>query len=114
MSTSSHPLDSPLSAAVMSVQSQALAVSVDTYAEVARLGIGEQFPEAIALTSEIFGEFLIDISNDPEIDDCSYVTFNVRSDERGSFAKESEWIRRLPRCPTGAAGSFCLSIDIFE
>ena len=52
-------------------------VSAEMYAEVARLGLGEQFPEVIALTRELFGDFTIDISADPEIYNCSYVTFDV-------------------------------------
>ena len=91
-------------------------MSVEVYAEVARLGLGEDFPAAIALTREIFGDFSIDISMDPEIYNCSYVTFRVLADDPldGAFEKESEWIRRLPRCPRQASGTFCISVDYIE
>ena len=87
------------------------AVSDEVYAEVARLGLGEPFPEVIALTRELFGDFTIDISVDPEIYNCSYVTFVVRTDGtvEEMVRKESEWIRRLPRWPTQAPGSFCIN-----
>jgi hypothetical protein len=74
------------------------AVPAEVYTEVVRLGIGSQLPEVIALTRELFGEFTIDISHDPEIFSWSYVTFNVRVADSSdkAFQKESEWIRRLP------------------
>jgi hypothetical protein len=67
MSTSSHPLDTPIPAAALLVTPQDPAVPVEVYAEVARLGIGEQFSEVIALTREIFGDFTIDISEDRDL-----------------------------------------------
>jgi len=116
MSTSSQSYDAAIPQAVFPVQPQDRAVSAEVYAEVARLGIGEQFPEVIALTREVFGDFAIDVSEDAEIYNCSYVTFHVRSDDTldNAFAKESEWIRRLPRCPTQAQGSFCISVDFSD
>jgi hypothetical protein len=84
---------------------------VTIYAAVAHLGLAEQFAEVIALTRELFGDFTIDISVDPEIYNCSYVTFVVRTEGtvEEMVRKESEWIRRLPRCPTQAPGSFCIN-----
>jgi hypothetical protein len=91
-------------------------VSAEVFAEVARLGLGEQFPAEIALTRELFGDFTIDISEDPEIYNCSYVTFKVRAEDPFDRAleKESEWIRRLPRCPTQVPGSFCINLHFVE
>jgi hypothetical protein len=113
MSISSKSLDSSDSVSAVPVPSTMLA---EVFAEVARLGIGEQLPEVIALTRELFGEFTIDISEDPEIHNCSYVTFNVRAEDsyNKAFERESEWIRRLPRRPTQAPGSFCLNVDFIE
>ncbi len=75
--------------------------------------LAAQLPEVIALTRELFGEFTIDISDDPEIFNCSYVTFSVRAKDPSdkAFQRESEWIRRLPRCPTQAPGSFCINVN---
>jgi hypothetical protein len=92
MSTSSH---SPvISSPAVAVPQQPLdpAVRSAIYTEVARLGLGEQFPAAIALTREIFGDFTIRISADPEIHECNYVTFHVRcGDASGNmFEKETE------------------------
>ena len=111
MSTSSHPLDTSIPAAAIPVPPQDPAVPAEVYAEVARLGLGEHFPAAIALTREIFGEFTIDISVDPEIYNCSYVTFNVGSGDTHDnvLAKESEWFSRV-RWPSQAVGSFCLNV----
>jgi len=116
MSTSSRPLATSIPAVAIPVPPRDPAVPVEVYAEVARLGIGEQFPEVIALTRELFGDFTIDISVDPEIYNCNYVTFNVRAKDScdRAFEKESEWIRRLPRWPTQAPGSFCISVDFVE
>ena len=89
-------------------------VSAEVVAEVARLGLGEQFSEVILLTQELFGDFTIVISEDAEIYNCSYVTFVVRAEGTVDDAvqKESEWIRRLPCWPTQAVGSFCISVNI--
>ena len=116
MSTSSHPLETSIPAAAIPVPQRDPAIPAEVYAKVARLGIGEQFPEVAALTRELFGDFTIDISEDPEIYHCSYVTFNVRAEDchDRAFKKESEWIGRLPRCPTQAPGSFCINIDFVE
>ncbi len=86
------------------------------HSEIARLGIAEQFPKVVALTRELFGDFTVSMFDDPEIHDCVYVTFKVRCGDSpdAAFAKESEWIRRLPRCPSQATGSFCLDIDFTE
>ncbi len=113
MSTSAHPLDISVHAAATPVPRQDGAVPAEVYEEVARLGIGAQLPEVIALTRELFGEFTIDISDDPEIFNCSYVTFSVRAKDPSdkAFQRESEWIRRLPRCPTQAPGSFCINVN---
>jgi hypothetical protein len=116
MSTSSQSFEVEIPQAAVAMQPHASVVPAEVYAEVARLGIGEQLPAVIGLTREVFGDFAIDISDDAEIPNCSYVTFRVRSDEplEEAFAKESEWIRRLPRCPTQAPGSFCISVDISD
>ena len=116
MSTSSHPLDTSIPAVAIPVSPQDPAVPVKVYAEVARLGIGEQFSEVIALTRELFGDFTIDISEDPEIYNCNYVTFNVCAEGScdRAFQKETEWIRRLPRCATQSLGSFCINVDFVE
>ena len=77
-----------------------LAVPAEVYAEVARLGLGEHFPAAVALTRELFGDFTIDISVD-------HVTFNVRSSGTlgpGFCKKEFEWVSRSP-------GSFGLKVS---
>ena len=113
MSISSRSIDSSGAMPAVPLSS---AVSAEVFAEVARMGLGEQFPEVIALTRELFGAFTIDISVDPEIYHCSYVTFNVRAEDSydRAFEKESEWIRRLPRCPTQVPGSFCISVEFVE
>ena len=87
-----------------------LGVSAEVSAEVARLGIGEQFPEVIALTRELFGDFTIDISEDPEIYNCIYVSFEVivRGTIEDCVQRTSEWHDRLPHCPSQSPGSFCL------
>jgi hypothetical protein len=89
------------------------AVPWEIYAGIARLGIGDQLAEVIALTRELFGDFTIDITEDPEIYNCSYVTFHVRSPETMErvLEKETEWFCRLPRTPTQAPGSYCISVD---
>lgn len=111
MNTLSNMLDTSLPAVAVSVPSQDPTIPAELHAEIARLGLGEAFPEAIALTREIFGDFTIVISEDPEIHNCSYVTFKVQSSDTldDAFAKESDWIRRV-RWPTQAAGSFCINI----
>lgn len=116
MSTPSPLLDASTPALPTVVQPPAPAAALEIYSEVARLGIGEQFPEVIALTRELFGDFTIKISEDPEIQDCTFVTLVVRTGDAldEAFAKESEWIRRLPRCPTTAPSSYCLHIDFVE
>jgi hypothetical protein len=116
MSTSSHPLDTAIPDAAIRVSPQDPAVPAEVYAEVDGLGIGEQFPEVIALTRELFGDFRVDISVDPEIYNCTYVTFNIRAEDsyESAFEKESEWIRRLPRRPTQAPGSFCINVDFVK
>ena len=113
MSTSTDPLDTLVHTVAIALLRQDPAVPAEVYAEVARLGIDAQLPEVIALTRELFGHFTVDISVDPEIHDWSYVTFNVRVEDScvDAFQKESEWIRRLPRCPTQAPGSFCISVN---
>ena len=77
----------------------------------ARLGLGDDFPAAIALTRELFGDFIIQISADPEINNCSYVTFNVQTREsvESALERECEWFRRV-RWPTEAEGGFCLNV----
>ena len=109
MSISSQSLDSSAPQPAVPIPS---AVSAEVFAEVARLGLGEQFPEVIALTRELFGDFTIDISVDPEIYNCSYVTFKVHSASTldDVLIKESEWFRRV-RWPSQAVGSFCLDVD---
>ena len=116
MSTSSQSYDSTIPRAAMPVPPQDPVVSAEVFAEVARLGIGKQFLEAIALTREVFGDFAIKISEDAEVSYCSYVTFHVRCGDtvNEALAMESEWIRRLPRCPTQAPGSFCISVDFSD
>jgi hypothetical protein len=111
MSTSSHSLDASVPLPSTPVQSPDPLVSAEVFAAVARLGLGEQFPEVIALTRELFGDFTIEISEDPEIYNCSYVTFVVRTDGTVDemVQMESEWISRLPRWPTQAPGSFCIN-----
>ena len=118
MSISSRSLDTsdPVSAVPIALPAQPRdpavpAVPAEVYAEVARLGLAEQFPEVIELTRELFGDFTIEISVDPEIYNCSYVTFVVRTDGtvEEMVQKESAWIRRLPRWPTQAPGSFCIN-----
>lgn len=113
MSTTTHSLDTPSSLPLIPVGSLVVAIPVEIQDEVARLGLAEQFPQVVELTRELFGDFEIVISEDPEIPDCSYVSFEVRM--RGtveqSVQKNSEWIRRLPRCPTQAPGAFCLGIE---
>ena len=86
------------------------AVPAELYAEVARLGLGEQFPEVIALTRELFGDFTIDISVDPEIYNCTYVSFVVvvHGTIEDCVQRTSEWHRRLPHWPSQSPGSFCL------
>jgi hypothetical protein len=110
MSTSSHPLATSIPAAAKPVLPQDPAVPVEVYAEVARLGIGEQFPEVIALTREIFGDFTIDISEDPEIYNCIYVSFDVivHGAIEDCVERTSEWHCRLPHWPSQVPGSFCL------
>src|SRR5208337_3271387 len=81
MRSPSQAINTSFSATSVPVLAHDPAVTAEVYSEVARLGVGEQFPAAIALTREIFGDFTIDISDDPEIHDCSYVTFNVRSSD---------------------------------
>jgi hypothetical protein len=110
MSISSKSLDTSDPVPVMPIPS---AISAEVFAEVARLGLADQFPEAIALTRELFGDFTIEISVDPEIYNCSYVTFVIHTEGTvdDSVQKESEWIRRLPRWPTQAPGSFCISVN---
>jgi hypothetical protein len=80
--------------------------------EVARLGLSEQFPEVVELTREIFGDFEIVISEDPEIPNCSYVSFDVRVpgsvDE--AMEKSDRWYQGLPAVPAQAPGAFCLGI----
>ncbi len=85
-------------------------VSAEVFAEVGRLGLGEQFPEVIALTRELFGDFTIDISEDPEIYNCIYVSFEVvvHGTIEDCVQRTSEWHRRLPHWPSQAPGSFCL------
>jgi hypothetical protein len=116
MSTTSEPLSAPVIAPMPAVAPQDPAVPSEIYAEIARLGVAGQFPDVIALTRELFGDFTVDVSVDPEIPNCSYVTFNVRTEEAYNiaFQKESEWIRRLPRRPTQAPASFCLDIGYIE
>ena len=91
-------------------------MSTEVFTEVTRLGIGEQFPKVIGLTREVFGDFAIKISQDAEVSNLSYVTFHLRCDDTLDevFARESDWIRRLPRCPTQALGSFCISVDFSD
>jgi hypothetical protein len=99
MSTPSHPLDTSIPTAAIPVSPHDPAVPAEVYAEVARLGLGEHFPAAIALTREIFGDFTIDISVDPEIKNFSHVTFNVRSSGTLGLPfmkKEFEWQSRVP------------------
>ena len=67
------------------------AVSAELFAEVARLGLGEQFPEVIALTRELSGDFTVDISEDPEIYNCVRVdlvalAFQLRAVDRHRIA----------------------------
>jgi hypothetical protein len=85
-------------------------VSAEVVAEVARLGLGEQFPAVIALTRELFGDFTIDISEDPEIYNCVYVSFEViiHGTVEDCVQRTAEWHRRLPRLPSQTPGSFCL------
>jgi hypothetical protein len=110
MSTSSHPLETAIPDAAIQVPPGDPAVPEEIYAEVARLGIGEQFPDVIALTREMFGEFTVDITEDPEIYNFSYISFRVVVSGTIEHCVEltSEWHRRLPRCPSQAPGSFCL------
>jgi hypothetical protein len=70
MSTSSQPYDTTIPHAAVPAQSPDPAASPEVYAEVARLGLGADFPAVIALTRELFGDFTIDISVDPEIANC--------------------------------------------
>ena len=85
-------------------------VSAEVFAEVARLGLGKQFHEVIGLTRELFGDFTIDISEDPEIYDCIYVSFEVVVHDtiEDCVQRTSEWHRRLPCWPSQSPGSFCL------
>jgi hypothetical protein len=112
MSTSSHPFDALTVARTIPAPST---VSPELYAEVARLGLGDDFPAAIALTRELFGDFIIQIAADPEIHNCSYVTFNVhtRDSVESALEKETEWFRRV-NWPTEAEGGFCLNVNFDE
>ena len=112
MSTSSQPLDDLGVSATAALPPRDAAVASEVYAEVARLGLGDDFPAAIAVTREHSAISTIDISVDPEISRCSYVTFNVRNREsmESVLEKEWEWFRRV-HWPTYAEGSFCLDVD---
>ena len=72
MSTSTDPLDTMIHTVAIALPRQDPAVPAEVYAEVARLGIDAQLPDVIALTRELFGEFTIDISVDPEIYNYSH------------------------------------------
>jgi hypothetical protein len=110
MYTYPHPFDPSISIPDSPVQGKDPAVRLETYAQVARLGIGEQFSEVIALTREIFGEFTVDVSEDPEIYNYFYVSFTITvcGSAGDCLQQTSEWHRRLPRCATPVPGSFCL------
>ena len=104
MSVPTQSLDTTTSIPLVVVHSLGATVPPEIRDEVARLGLAEQFPQVVELTRELFGDFEIEISEDPEIPNCSYVSFEVRM--RGTVEdcvqKNSEWIRRLPRCPRSA------------
>jgi hypothetical protein len=107
-------LDAAASGPVLPPQYSTPAIPREIMDRVARLGLAEQLPEVVELTREIFGDFEIVISEDPEIPNCSYVSFEV--EVAGALEEVSEkrtsWHRRLPRWPTQAPGAFCLGIDI--
>ena len=112
MSISSRSLDTsdPVSIPVVALPPQDPAVPAEVYAEVGRLGLGEQFPEVITLTRELFGDFTIDISEDPEIYNCIYVSFEVVVYDtiEDCVQRTSDWHGRLPHWPSQSRGSFCL------
>jgi hypothetical protein len=107
MSISSRPVDTSDPLPAVPIPS---AVSAEVFAEVARLGLADQFPEVIALTRELFGDFTIDISEDPEIYNCIYVSFQVvvQGTIEHCVQQTAEWHDRLPHWPSQSPGSFCL------
>ena len=89
-------------------------VSAEVFAEVARLGLGEQFPLVLQLTRDLFGEdFGISVEQDPEIGYWFDVVFTVQTSGTMDeiLEKNTLWHRRLPHATTDASGAFCLSID---
>ena len=111
MSTSSQPLDDLGVSATAALPPRDAAVASEVYAEVAVWDWAMIFRPQLRLR-ELFGDFTIDISVDPEIQRCSYMTFNVRNREsmESVLEKEWEWFRRV-HWPTYAEGSFCLDVD---
>ncbi len=107
MSISSRSLDTSDPLPAVSVPSP---ISAEVFAEVAHLGLADQFPEVIALTRELFGDFTIDISEDPEIYNCIYVSFEVfvHGTIEDCVQRSGEWHDRLPHWSSQSPGSFCL------
>ena len=92
-------------------------VSEEIFTEVARLGLGEQFPLVLQLTRDLFGEdFGISVEQDPEIGYWFDVVFTVQTSGTMDeiLEKNTLWHRRLPHATTDAGGAFCLSIDEYK
>jgi hypothetical protein len=105
-----EPLDTAVAAPAGSVPSRDAEISREILEEVARLGLAEHFPAVVALTRGLFGEFEVQVEEDPEIANWYDVVFRVRVggtiDE--ILDKDQHWHRRIPHDTTAAAGAFCL------
>ena len=113
MSTSFQPLTASVVSAAVAPPAPDPSVPAEAYAQVVRLGLGEQFLLAAQLTRELFGDsFSVSIEPDPEIGNWCDVVFSVLAmgNMEDLLARNTQWHRRLPHTTT-AGGAFCLSID---